>query len=308
MIKIKNGGALSTIQDKGRFNVMRYGFTQCGVMDSFSSRTANALVGNDSFAPVIEMTMLGITAEFTEDYVIAVSGGAFDIRLNNKSIKTNKAYSVKSGDILSVGVCRNGMRCYLAVGGIIKAENVMGSVSTDMKSAIGGYKGRKLKSGDELEILSKHIPDNIEKRELEPFTFDKKTDVRVVLGPQDDMFTDDDFKRFFNQQYTVTKDIDRMGIRLYGIPLKAKDGMDIISDSICFGSIQVPKSGQPIILMADHQTTGGYAKIATVISADLPKLAQVRQGDKICFKQVSVKDAEKLEKKQNKYFDKLKLG
>lgn len=307
MIKIINAGALSTIQDKGRFGAMKYGFTQAGVMDSHSSRTANKIVGNDEFAPVIEMTMMGITAEFNEECAICVSGGDFSPALNNMPIKNNKAYIVKSGDVLKIGFAKSGLRAYLAIGGKIKADEVMGSVSTDLKSAIGGICGRKLQNGDEIEIENKIIPKDIEKRELEVEKYESTVSVRAVLGPQDDMFTSDDFKRFFNQQYTVTKDFDRMGIRLYGIPLKAKNGMDIISDSISFGSVQIPKSGQPIILMADHQTTGGYAKIATVISVDLPKLAQVKQGDKIRFSQVSVKEAEKLCKQENKYFKKLKF-
>lgn len=306
MIKIINGGALSTIQDRGRFGSMKYGFTQCGVMDSHSARLANIIAGNNEYAPVIEMTLMGITAEFDDEYVICVSGGEFDITLNNSKIRQNKAYLVKSGDILKVGMAKAGLRSYLAIGGKINADEVMGSVSTDLKSAIGGYHGRRLMSGDEIEISEKRILKNLNNRELKPQKFDNIISVRAVIGPQDDMFTEDDFKRFFNQQYTVTKDFDRMGIRLYGIPLKSKGTTDIISDSISFGSVQVPKSGQPIILMADHQTTGGYAKIATVISVDLARLAQAKQGNKILFERVSVEQAEKICEDENNFFKKLK--
>ena len=136
-------------------------------------------------------------------------------------------------------------------------------------------------------------------------TYDKIIKVRVVLGPQDDMFCENDLALFSKQQYTVTSDIDRMGIRLWGIALRGKKKLEIISDAITFGSIQITNSGMPIVLMADHQTTGGYAKIATVISADLPKLAQAKPGDKIIFEIVDVNTAEKIAIKQKKYIDKL---
>ena len=227
---------------------MKDGFTQSGVMDAYSTKIANKLCKNDVNAPVIEMTMLGITAKFTDEHIFAISGGIFDMSLNNKPIKTNKAYVAKKGDILSI-------------------------------------KGVK--------------------RELSENTYDKIIKARVVLGPQDDMFCENDLALFSKQQYTVTSDIDRMGIRLWGIALRGKEKLEIISDAITFGSIQITNSGMPIVLMADHQTTGGYAKIATVISADLPKLAQAKPGDKIIFEIVDVNTAEKIAIKQKKYIDKL---
>lgn len=304
MIKIINGGMLSTVQDLGRFGVMQNGFTQSGAMDSFSMKIANKLCGNDLNAPVIEMTMLGITTEFCEDSVFAVSGGRFDMTLSGKPIRTNKAYKAKAGDVLTVRTAKSGMRCYLAVSGGFDVPMFMGSASTNLKIGVGGFEGRKLKAGDVLKT-GKANPVDIQGRELEENTYEQKVRIRVVPGPQDDMFTKEDTAFFSKQQYMVTKDIDRMGIRLWGIKLRGKETLDIISDGITFGSIQITKSGMPIILMADHQTTGGYAKIATVISVDLPKLAQVRPSDKIYFDFVSIKEAEKLAKKQKKYIDKL---
>lgn len=305
MIEIISAGMLSTIQDLGRFGVMKDGFTQGGVMDAYSTRIANELCGNDANAPVIEMTMLGITAKFTEEHIFAISGGRFDISLNNKPIRTNKAYSAKAGDVLSIKAAKQGLRCYLAVAGGFDVPLFMGSASTNLKINVGGFDGRKLKAGDTVKVGKAAKLKNIEKRELAENTYDRIVKIRVVLGPQEDMFSEKDLTLFSNQRYTVTSDFDRMGIRLWGIALRGKEKLEIISDAITFGSVQITNSGMPIILMADHQTTGGYAKIATVISADLPKLAQVKSNDKINFEIIDVDTAEKIANKQKKYIDRL---
>ncbi|MDD7355359.1 MAG: biotin-dependent carboxyltransferase family protein [Oscillospiraceae bacterium] len=304
MIEIINGGMLSTVQDAGRFGVMKNGFTQSGAMDSHSMKTVNVLCGNDLSAPVIEMTMLGITAKFTDSHIFCLSGGDFSPKLNGKPIENNRPYKAEAGSLLQIGAAKSGMRCYLGVSGGIDVPLVMGSASTNLKIKIGGYEGRKLKTGDIIKIgKCSYVPDMT--KTAEKCDYPDHIKVRVVLGPQDDMFTDTDLKFFSKQIYTVTPDLDRMGIRLCGIALRGKNGMDITSDGITFGSIQIARSGMPIILMADHQTTGGYAKIATVISVDLPKLAQARPYDKVMFDIVSIKQAENAAKKEKKYFRKL---
>lgn len=305
MIEIISAGMLSTVQDLGRFKVMKNGFTQSGVMDAYSTKIANKLCKNDINAPVIEMTMLGITAKFKGEHIFAISGGIFDVSLNNKPVRTNKAYIAKDGDVLSIKGAKQGLRCYLAVAGGFDVPLFMGSASTNLKINVGGFNGRKLKAGDILKIGKADKIKNIEKRELPENTYNNPVRVRVVLGPQDDMFSENDLMLFSKQQYTVTSDLDRMGIRLWGIALRGKKKLEIISDAITFGSIQITNSGMPIILMADHQTTGGYAKIATVISADLPKLAQVKPNDKISFEIIDIDTAEKIAIKQKKFIDKL---
>ena len=304
MIEIINGGMLSTVQDAGRFGVMKNGFTQSGAMDSHSMKTVNALCGNDLSAPVIEMTMLGITAKFTDSHVFCLSGGDFSPKLNGKPIENNRPYKAEAGSLLQIGAAKSGMRCYLGVSGGIDVEPVMGSASTNLKIKIGGYEGRKLKTGDKIKIGKCSFEPDMTKT-AEKCDYPDHIKVRVVLGPQDDMFTKTDLEFFSKQIYTVTPDLDRMGIRLSGIALRGKNGMDITSDGITFGSIQIARSGMPIILMADHQTTGGYAKIATVISVDLSKLAQARPYDKVMFDIVSIKQAERAMKKEKKYFRKL---
>lgn len=305
MIEIISAGMLSTVQDLGRFKVMKNGFTQSGVMDAYSTKIANKLCKNDINASVIEMTMLGITAKFRGEHIFAISGGIFDVSLNNKPVRTNKAYIAKDGDVLSIKGAKQGLRCYLAVAGGFDVPLFMGSASTNLKINVGGFNGRKLKAGDILKIGKADKIKNIEKRELPENTYNNPVRVRVVLGPQDDMFSENDLMLFSKQQYTVTSDLDRMGIRLWGIALRGKEKLEIISDAITFGSIQITNSGMPIILMADHQTTGGYAKIATVISADLPKLAQVKPNDKISFEIIDIDTAEKIAIRQKKFIDKL---
>ena len=205
-----------------------------------------------------------------------------------------------------MGAAKSGLRVYLAVAGGIVGEYVFGSASTNLKFAFGGYNGRKLQSGDVLAIGTGAFPlGDIDKWEIPESEYGNDTELRVVLGPQNDMFTDEDIRLFLSQKYEVTAQSDRMGIRLSGEPLKSKNGMDIISDGIVFGSVQVPNSGEPIILMADHQTTGGYAKIATVISVDLPRASQLSAGNTVRFKSVTVEEAERLAKKQKRFFDNL---
>ncbi|MDY4699509.1 biotin-dependent carboxyltransferase family protein [Eubacterium coprostanoligenes] len=306
MIEIITPGILTTVQDFGRVGVMKNGFTQNGAMDRYSMTVANRLCGNCDSAPVLEMTVLGVTARFTQDTVVCVSGADFGAKINDKMIKRNKAYKINNGDILSMGAAKSGMRAYLAVAGGIVGEYVFGSASTNLKFAFGGHFGKKLQSGDVLSIGTGAFPlGDIDKWEIPESEYSKDAQLRVVLGPQNDMFTDEDIRLFLSQEYEVTSQSDRMGIRLSGEPLKSKNGMDIISDGIVFGSVQVPNSGEPIILMADHQTTGGYAKIATVISVDLPRASQLSAGNTVRFKSVTVEEAEQEAKKQKRFFDNL---
>ena len=306
MIEIITPGLLTTVQDFGRVGVMKNGFTQNGAMDRYSMTVANRLCGNCDSAPVLEMTVLGVTARFTQDTVVCVSGADFGAKINDKPIKRNKAYKINKGDILSIGAAKSGMRAYLAVAGGIVGEYVFGSASTNLKFAFGGHFGKKLQSGDVLSIGTGAFPlCEIDKWEIPESEYSKDAQLRVVLGPQNEMFTDEDIRLFLSQEYEVNAQSDRMGIRLSGEPLKSKNGMDIISDGIVFGSVQVPNSGEPIILMADHQTTGGYAKIATVISVDLPRASQLSAGNTVRFKSVTVEEAEQEAKKQKRFFDNL---
>lgn len=303
---IRSAGALSSIQDEGRFGVMQLGFGQCGAMDLTSMHIANRLVGNCRNCAVIEMTLMGITAVFDSACLIALSGGDFGAALSGQKIRNDKAYAVRAGDVLTLGAAKSGARCYLAVSGGIDVPKVMGSRSTDLKSGIGGHCGRKLQAGDRLSFGQNYVPvQNPEKWEIPLRTFAGDFAVRAVRGPQDFMFDEAQIRLFFSGQYKVTPQCDRMGMKLQGEPLVSKAGTDILSDGIVRGSVQVPGNGQPIVLMSDHQTTGGYAKIATVIAGDVSRLAQAKAGDTVRFEEVSVSEAQRLARQEKKYIDTL---
>lgn len=278
-------GALTTVQDKGRFGYQRFGMSPGGVMDRKAYREANWLLANPEGAAVLEMTLSGAKLEILAPGRCAICGADMGATLNGTPAPRSKAFNVSPGDVLQFGMVKNGLRAYLAVGGGIDVPVVMGSRSTNLKCALGGYLGRALKAGDELAAL----PDKGgEAREVPVTVYQTEITLRYVPGPQQDMFPPEVYAAFNAAAYTVSPQSDRMGCRLDGCDLQAPGGTDIVSDGIAFGSIQVANSGQPIVLMADRQTTGGYAKIGTVVSSDLPLLAQALPGTKVRFAPVTV--------------------
>lgn len=297
-LKITSGGMLSTIQDAGRTGAQSTGFSVSGVMDRDAYRDANYLVGNINGEAVIEMTYSGLCAEFLCDTVIAFTGGNFAPTINGAEVPCYRSVFVKSGDKLKMGMTKNSMRCYMAVKGGFDVPVVMGSRSTNMKIKIGGFEGRKLKTGDIIPI-GNGITASIKERILQKPEYGNE--IRVILGPQEEYFTKKGIDTFLSCEYTVSDKSDRMGYRFEGEEIE-NNGTDIISDGIAEGSIQVSSNGQPIIMMADRQTTGGYAKIATVISVDIPKLAQKKPGEKVTFTAVTLKEAQKEYIKKEKYY------
>lgn len=298
-MKILSPGPLSTVQDEGRFGYMSTGFSPSGAMDSYSMKLANLLVGNLPGEGVIEMTMLGMQIQFDGDAVIAATGADMCPTLNGLELPMYEAVAVHAGDVVRFGAAQKGMRTYLAVAGGFDLPPVMGSLSTNLKCALGGFRGRKLQTGDMLPLRQALTLQLLGKRKLEPENdYPKTVTVRVMLGPQEDYFTDQGIATFLGSRYTVSGQSDRMGVRLEGNQIENKNGVDIISDGIATGAVQIPASGTPIIMMADRQTTGGYAKIATVISPDLPKLAQAAPGTGVRFVVVTEKEAVRLKKQE----------
>ncbi len=299
-LKIIKSGPLTTVQDNGRYGYMEYGIGESGAMDRASCQNANALVGNANGEAVLEATLAGPAIEPDGDTIIAFMGADMPASIDNVPIKRGQAYRVKKGQTVSFGIAKSGVRAYIAFAGGINVPEVMGSRSTNLKCMLGGLEGRKIEDNDILPLhgldYSETKIEKLLKQKILPENYDANIQVRVILGPQEEAFTHEGIKTFLNTQYTVSNDSDRMGIRLTGEKIEGKRKMDIVSDGITFGSIQVTSAGLPIILMADHQTTGGYAKIATVISDDLPYLAQARFGDKVSFKKVTIKE---LVKKEN---------
>ena len=295
-IRVLKAGMLTTVQDLGRNGYQSQGFSVAGVMDVRSFKIANLLLDNPENEAVLEFTLIGPTLQFTSDTIIAITGGDFQPTVNGEPAPMYTALYMKRGDILKFGSARTGSRGYIAFSSYLDIPVVMGSRCTNLKSKIGGYKGRKLKDEDYIGFRIKRIylPYFLSRKlDLDEFDEEEVT-LRVVMGPQDDMFTKQGIHTLLSETYTVTSDFDRMGCRLEGPFIASKNGSDIISDGIAFGSIQVPAHGKPIVLLADRQTTGGYAKIATVASVDIPKLVQRKTDHKIRFQAITVEEAQKL--------------
>lgn len=295
-IRILKGGMLTTVQDLGRTGYQSQGFSVAGVMDVRSFKIANLLLDNPENEAVLEFTLIGPTLEFTSSTIIAITGGDFQPTLNGEPVEMYRALYINKGDILKFGSARTGSRGYIAFSSYLNIPVVMGSRCTNLKSSLGGFKGRKLQAGDYIgfRIKRRYLPFFLS-RKLEPDRFDDvQAELRVVMGPQDDLFSKQGLETFLSHEYTVTSDFDRMGCRLEGPFIAPKKGSDIISDGIAFGSIQVPAHGKPIILLADRQTTGGYGKIATVASVDIPKLVQRKTDHKIRFRAITVEEAQEL--------------
>ena len=295
-IRVLKAGMLTTVQDLGRNGYQSQGFSVAGVMDVRSFKIANLLLDNPENEAVLEFTLIGPTLQFTSDTIIAITGGDFQPTVNGEPAPMYTALYMKRGDILKFGSARTGSRGYIAFSSYLDIPVVMGSRCTNLKSKIGGYKGRKLKDEDYIgfRIKRRYLPYFLSRKlDLDEFDEEEVT-LRVVMGPQDDMFTKQGIHTLLSETYTVTSDFDRMGCRLEGPFIASKNGSDIISDGIAFGSIQVPAHGKPIVLLADRQTTGGYAKIATVASVDIPKLVQRKTDHKIRFQSITVEEAQKL--------------
>ncbi len=292
MIEILQGGFLSTVQDSGRYGYREYGVPISGAMDLYALRVANILVGNSEGAAGIEVTLGGLKLRCTRDMLIAITGGDLSPQISNESIPMWTALWMRKGDILTFTCLRSGFRAYSAVKGGIDAPFVMNSYSP-LITAIDAA----LKPGDKLAIGEKSAVRMVKLQPLPgqyvPGCKDKK-EVRVVLGPQDDYFTSEALEVFLNSEYIVSAQSSRQGYRLEGPVLKHTRSADVHSEGCWPGAVQVPGDGLPIILLADAQTTGGYPKIASVISADLDTMGQAKPFDKISFKRVSLSKAHSL--------------
>ncbi|NLE36136.1 MAG: biotin-dependent carboxyltransferase [Bacteroidales bacterium] len=307
---IHSAGLLTTVQDRGRYGYQRFGMPVSGAMDVFSLELANLLVGNEPGDACLEATISGPQLEFTGATWIAITGADMDPHLNGQGIPMNTAVDVRPGDRLGFRGLRSGCRAYIAFAGGIAVPPVMGSRSTYIRAGIGGFQGRALMPGDELPLgefdplsppgrLStdyakgkprlKKIPEG-----LIPEYKHEQT-IRIISGPEAHYFEIAGLRSFLSTEYTVTAQSDRMGYRLSGEPIRHKEGMtNIISAGISLGTVQIPGDGQPIILMADRQTSGGYARIANVITADLTLLSQMRPGEIIRFKETTFEIAQQI--------------
>jgi len=298
VFKIIRPGLFTTIQDLGRPYYQKYGVTVSGAMDRYALRLVNLLVGNTEDQACIEVTMMGPTLEVLRETLLAITGGNLSPLLNNEPVPMWQTFLASPGDILSFGGWRSGVRGYISVAGGIQVPKVLGSRSTHVPSRLGGLDGRALQNGDVLgaEFYSHHV-EPLEGMCIPPEwipSYESKAIIRVLLGPQEDYYTSKGVETFLSSQYSVTDKSDRMGYRLTGPMIDNVSGTDIISESIPFGSIQVPSDGQPIIMLADRQTTGGYSKIATVAEVDVDVLAQMPLRTNLSFQAISLEAAHRL--------------
>lgn len=299
---VESPGFLTTVQDLGRYGYQAYGVSPAGAMDRRSPVIANLLAGNGENEGTLEIALGGVSLYFDEANTIAVCGADAPITIDGASAEAYCAIAVKKGQTLRLGIPSRGMRTYIAFSGGLKIKPVMNSLSTHTQSATGGFFGRRLERGDCIGFKRPcaalaHI--SARRADIESFSAQNElTNVRVVLGPQDRFFTAKGIKTFLSETYKVGGDSNRMGFRLLGPAIELKRGRDMITDGVVLGSIQVPPSGEPIIMMADRQTTGGYHKIAAIITEDMPLAAQCRPGMSIRFHAVTVEQAQALIRKR----------
>jgi antagonist of KipI len=299
-------GAYTTVQDRGRFSYQQFGVPVCGVVDSFAYRVANALVGNFQDQAVLEATIFGPTLKVLNQGLIAVTGGNLTPRINNASLPMWESVAIQPDDILQFKGVKSGCRAYIAVAGGIDVPQVMDSRSTYVAGKIGGINGRPLVSGDRLNKgegkgkVGGRVPSD-----LIP-TYSDKIMIRVILGPQDNYFSEG-IDTFFASTFKVSTKADRMGYRLEGNSIMHKEGVEksIISEPSVPGGIQVPPDGQPIILLVE-QTVGGYTKIATVISSDIGKVGQAKPGDRLHFRKVELQEAHQILKEEEEKIETIK--
>jgi len=294
--QVLNPGVLTTVQDSGRKGFMKYGTPASGVADRFAAETANLLTGNEPGAAVLEVTLFRLELLTLGDLTIAVTGGNLTPTINKDPLPMWRSVIVRTGDRLAFRGRKVGFRAYLAVQGGFSGEQYLNSRSVFVR----GLMGRPLQAKEILETEGIGNPD-VRQRALPPEMvpdYSRLEPLRVILGPQDDRFTRRGIKTFLTSEYRVSAQSDRMGYRLEGPKIEHVKGADIISEGIARGAIQVPGDGLPIILLWDAQVSGGYTKIANVISADLDTLAQVMPGEVLRFRKASLEEAHQALRRQ----------
>ncbi|MEK4427126.1 5-oxoprolinase subunit C family protein [Solibacillus sp. FSL K6-1523] len=305
-VKVLQPGMLATIQDLGRYGLQKFGVIVGGAMDSNSLRIANLLVGNAEGEGALEVTLFGTSLLFESDELVAITGGNLQPTVDGNEVPMWQPLLIRKGSILKFNAAISGSRAYVAFGGGFQVPEVMGSKSTYIRAGIGGFQGRKLQKNDVLECNTRtesgeDLFNQLQKKtsylswsvHYTPFvTFKKTQTIRIIRGSEYERFDEGGLQKFFSTPYTISTQSDRMGYRLEGQDIRLKEPFELLSEGVTFGTIQVPSNGQPIILMADRQTTGGYPKIGQVISADLPALAQMQANSHVFFKEVTLEEAQ----------------
>ncbi|MFC7062025.1 biotin-dependent carboxyltransferase family protein [Halobacillus seohaensis] len=304
MMKIVKDGLLTTIQDLGRTGYQKYGVIASGSMDTYAHRIANLLVGNDEHEATIETTLLGPVIKFQKNTLISICGGDLSPTIDGQQVGMWKSIFVKSGALLKFGRPQSGCRSYIAIAGGMDIAKVMESHSTYIRAKIGGYEGRALQTDDEISLRSS--PDYQFETGSSNFVetdwaiaahmipnYSSRPVISLINGPQYEWFDEKSKHSLYSEAFKVSSQSDRMGYRMNGPTLSLQNSKELISEAVAFGSIQVPPDGNPIILLADRQTTGGYPKIGQVASIDLPILCQMKPGEQLTFKEITLAQAQK---------------
>jgi antagonist of KipI len=312
---VERAGFLSSVQDLGRTGFRQFGVSTSGALDPFALRVANLLASNDEAAARFEITLGGLRLHFEDERVVAWCGGEFDVRVGAKPLPAGRAAWVHAGEEVKFGRSQIGCRCWLAIAGGVDVGVVLGSCSTDLRAQFGGFEGRTLRDGDALPLgtrpgssppatgistwTAQHDWASPTKRD--PM-------LRFIPGVDWNRFNAPTLRRLTSEAFAVLSDSDRMGVRLDGPKLERMDNVDLISEAVAPGTIQVPPSGKPILLLGDCQTIGGYPKIGHVITVDLGVAAQLRAGDHARFSEVSLADAHRLLLEREREFQRFRVG
>jgi antagonist of KipI len=314
-IEVLKPGLMTTVQDLGRTGFQKYGVLVSGAMDADSLRIANLLAGNSQNEAALEVTLMGPgpSLRFQKPALIAVTGADFSLMVNDEEVPLWRPVFIKEGSVLTFGMCKRGSRAYMAVAGGIDVPPVMESKSTYVRAGLGGFQGRALQKGDVLslgsptplsEALHRKLADEGKERGFAApkwavdrkyfLPLKKNPVIRVIKGDQFACFTSSSQERFFAGPFRVTAKSDRMGYRLQGEALELTQPLEMISEAVSFGTIQVPPDGNPIVLLADRQTAGGYPRIAHIASADFSQVTQMMPGEQVQFQLVSLQEAERV--------------
>ncbi|RXK55525.1 biotin-dependent carboxyltransferase family protein [Oleiharenicola lentus] len=324
MIRVLKPGLLTTVQDLGRPGYQQYGVVVGGALDAFAARVANLIVGNDDNAALLEMAQTGPDLQFERAALVAWNGGDFEATIGGRPLLRDRAVRVEPGETLSFGVARRGLRAWLAVAGGLDVPLVMGSRSTYRRAGLGGHNnGRPLAAGDRLQAFAPGewattVLASLGQREaratvwtVRPETLGPQAPagtVRAVIGPEWDWFNNDAQKALFASEWEATREADRMGVRLHGPELALHKPREMISSAVNTGIVQVPPSGQPIVLLPSRQSVGGYPRIAAVASVDVGRFTQLRPGEKVRFERMPLAVAFKLQLQRERDLGRVRMG
>ena len=327
---VTRAGFLTSVQDLGRVGFRQFGVSIGGALDSHALRIANLLVGNDESDAGLEITLGGLQLRFAQERIVAWCGGEFDIRVGSTSLAAGHAVLLRANEEMAVNQPKTGCRAWLAISGGINVPAVLDSRSTDLRANFGGLNGRALRDGDEIALgknskRAQSLVDLLRAQRVSSWSPPhdwsspalRDPVLRIIRGSDWNRFNDSTHHALTTQKFSVTAEADRMGARLDGPELRRNDdiaglaaanSMDLISEAVVPGTIQVPPGGKPIVLLGDCQTIGGYPKIAHVISVDLPIAAQLRPGDRVRFREVSLTEAHRLLAERERDLDQFRLG